>query len=241
MSVSRLYFSVAAALLLGACASSPQVREMTLEPAVEATPTALARATFLTRACDWHAPRARIRRSETTDWKELPPPKMVSGEVRLDKTSTWEAPVTGSDAFRAGDSYDVQWIIPYTGSSILYDCPPEKSPRHVAFVQSYAITPAYSIAAAPASLELAPGSGATFDVALQRNAGFSTPVIATVTGLPAGITVTPPAVPIMETSRPFNIAVGANVAPGTYTADVRGTSPNRRDEHASLTVVVKQP
>ena len=241
MRLARTYFSVVAVLLLGACASSPQVREMTLEPAVEGAPGVTARATFYTRACDWHAPRARIRLADSAEWKELPAPKMVAGEVRLDKTSTWETPVTGSEVFRAGDSYEVQWTIPYTGSSFLYDCPPEKSPRRVAFVQSFAIATAYSIAATPATLELAPGSGATFDVALQRNAGFSTPVIATVTGLPPGIAITPLASPIMETSRPFNIAVGANVAPGTYTGDVRGTSPNRRDQHASLTVVVKRP
>ena len=242
MSLAKAYFPVAAALLLGACASSPTLTSMTLDPPIEGSPHMMARATFLTRACDWHGPaRVRVRRADTSDWKDLPAPAMVAGEIRLDKTSTWEAPVPVSDTFRAGETYDVQWTIPYSGSSFIYDCPPEKSPRNVVFLQSFGITPAFAIAAAPASVEVAPGSSTTFDVTVQKSAGFAAPVIVTMTGLPPGITITPPAAPIMETSRAFNMTIAADVPPGTYTADVKGASPNRSEQHAPLTVVVRQP
>ena len=240
MSLARTFVSVGAALLLAGCASSPALTEMTLEPAIEGTPHVMARATFLTRACDWQAPsRVRVRRSDTTEWKDLPAPALVSGEIRLDKTSTWEVPVTVSESFRSGETYDVQWTVQYTGSSFIYDCPPEKSPRRAVFVQSFPIAAAFSIAASPVSLEVVPGSTTTFDVSVQKSAGFPAPVMVTVTGLPLGMSIMPPAAAILDSSRVFNLTIGSNVPPGTYTADVRGASPNRSDQHAPLTVVVK--
>jgi len=231
------FLLILAALALAGCVSAPKLEDMSLDPLTEGSAKTV-RATFQTRFCQWTAPsHVRYRRAGTPSWVELEAPALASGDLKFYKTSTWEVPVRGSTDFKEGELYEIQWIIPYYGNAPLYGCHESRRPDAAVFARKFAVTPAFAIAP-PASVSVAPGGNAKFDIAIDRSAGFNTPVNLVIAGLPPGITVVPPAGPIVGSSRTYTVSAAPTVAPGSYTATLTGQSPQRTNQSGTLSIVV---
>ncbi len=98
--------------------------------------------------------------------------------------------------------------------------------------------PTLAVAMNPTALTLAPGAQGTAQATITRGGGFAGEVALTVTGAPAGMTVTAPAIPAAATASTVTIAVGAAVAPGVHTLNVRATGTGVAEATTTLAVTV---
>ena len=102
------------------------------------------------------------------------------------------------------------------------------------------VTAAQSITAAATNVTVAPGATGTSNVTLTRAGGFEGAVGLTVTGLPAGVTATfnPASVTGTGTTSALSLAVGAGVAPGTYTGTITAAGTGVTSATGTFTLTV---
>jgi hypothetical protein len=87
-------------------------------------------------------------------------------------------------------------------------------------------TPDFSLSVSPASLTVAAGTSANFQVSIQPTNGFTGNVAVQVSGLPTGATLTPGTTFSVSQSSPQSVTVtcASGISPGSYTLQLLGTS-----------------
>lgn len=227
---------VAVSGLLAGC--YPWIYRTGLEPSAEGS-LKDASAGVLTKTCSWRAPsQVRYRRTGSTAWIDLPRPNMTSGEIALLRTSGWRTPIAGSDAFVQGETFEVEWTIPYWGSAWL-GCPPASNPGEVVERATLSITRPFAVNAS--GIELAANGTAVLPVTITRYGAFTAPVTLAVSGLPANLTASPSSQVVSGTSATFTLSANASAAAGTSNASLDGTSPPRTAQHDGFSVSVTRP
>lgn len=93
-------------------------------------------------------------------------------------------------------------------------------------------TPGYGLAANPATLTIARGSAGILSVDVSPTGGFGSPVVVSLSGLPAGVTTAGSA---SGNTATFVVSVPAGATPGASTVTVTGTSGNLS---ASVTITL---
>ena len=101
-----------------------------------------------------------------------------------------------------------------------------------------AATPTLAIAVNPTTVPVQAGSQGSSQATITRGGGFAGAVTLAVTGAPAGMIVTPPAIAVGATTSAITVDVGAAVAAGTYPLIVRATGTAVTEATATLTVTV---
>ncbi len=97
---------------------------------------------------------------------------------------------------------------------------------------------AFSLAADPAVLALAPGASSTGTLEILRTGGFTGAVLLTSDAVPPGIALELPAEPVTGVDAPFTLRVLGTVAPATYPVRLRGSAPGFEDRLITLSVIV---
>lgn len=200
-----------------------------------------AKARILTRLCQWEAPsNVRYRLSTSSAWRNLARPTKTSGDIGFLKNSWWESPIPDSEQFRQGESYEVEWSIPYWGASWL-GCPRKVAGAVETDRQTFTVTRPFAVSANPASVELPANGTVPLNVRVDRFTSSSSPVTVTISGLPAGVTASPTSVSVSGTSTVFTLSAAASTAPGPHSATLMGTAPSRTSQQSHFTVTVTRP
>ena len=97
---------------------------------------------------------------------------------------------------------------------------------------------AFSLAADPAVLALAPGASSTGELEIVRNGGFTGAVLLTTDAVPPGIALELPTGPVSGAVAPFTMRVLGTVPPASYTVRLRGSAPGLEDRIVTLMVIV---
>ena len=98
--------------------------------------------------------------------------------------------------------------------------------------------PTLAIVVSPNALSVQAGAQGSATATITRGGGFAGAVTLAVTGAPAGMAVTSPAIAAGATTSAMSVDVGAAVAAGTYALTVRATGTGVTDATATLTVAV---
>lgn len=99
--------------------------------------------------------------------------------------------------------------------------------------------PSFTLAAAPASLTVAAGAGASTNISIVGQGGFNGTVDLSVSGLPSGLSASfnPSST---STGSALNLSAASTLAPGSYALMVTGTSGSTTASE-TITVTVPQP
>lgn len=120
--------------------------------------------------------------------------------------------ISGSDGFNTAPGYD---LVTGWGS-------PAGQPL-IDQLTGAAATPAFALAASPASLSIVAGKSATSTISITPSGGFSGSVALSVTGLPAGVTASFSS-PSATSSSLLTLTVAATAAAGNSTLTITGKS-----------------
>lgn len=103
-----------------------------------------------------------------------------------------------------------------------------------------AASPAISLTANPAAVNVVSGATATTSIGIARTGGFAGEVTLALEGAPAGLTGTFSASPVPGTvfASTLTLSASAAVAPGTYNLTVRGTGTGVTAQTVSISVTV---
>ena len=106
-----------------------------------------------------------------------------------------------------------------------------------------AATPAFSLSASPAALNLTAGQSGASVITAIRTGGFAGEVALAVSGAPAGMTVAlqPTAIPAASTTAALTVATTAATPPGTHTLTIAGTGTGVQAQSTSIAVTVAAP
>ena len=97
----------------------------------------------------------------------------------------------------------------------------------------------FAMSVVPSTLVVTQGQTGLSTVNIARSGGFTGAVNLTVTGLPAGVTGTFTPASATGTQSQLGLAVGAGVAPGSYTLTVRGNATLLAERTVALTLTVQ--
>ncbi|MCC6317075.1 MAG: hypothetical protein IT361_05220 [Gemmatimonadaceae bacterium] len=114
------------------------------------------------------------------------------------------------------------------------------APKSAALAITVTAAAGYTLAVAPATMALAPGSNGTATVNIDRT-NFQGAVTLSLDSPPAGISATFLPAASTTNASTMTVSVGAAVAPGTYTVTVRGTATGLADRTAQFTLNVSAP
>lgn len=106
-------------------------------------------------------------------------------------------------------------------------------------VQLTVIQTTIALAAAPATLSIAPGQTGTSTLTITRSTGFTGAVTFALDNPPAGITATFNASPTTTATSVITLAVASTVAAGQYSVVVRGSATGVTDKTAVIAVTVQ--
>ena len=96
----------------------------------------------------------------------------------------------------------------------------------VALAVQAPVNPGFSLSVTPSSITLPPGAQGTFQITLQPFGGFSGEAEVEISGLPAGVTMSPPGAFALGSSEPqtVTLATSINMSGGSYTLSVNASS-----------------
>jgi len=101
-------------------------------------------------------------------------------------------------------------------------------------------TPSFSLALTPTSVSVPQGASRTATIDVTRVNGFSGAVTLAVSGVPAGLTVTPNPSSVTGGSATLDVVAALSLAAGSYPITITGTGTGVAQRTVTLTVLVTQ-